>query len=82
MFYALNRIRNFDRILGRPEFDEKGNQIPFLAAIDRFLKYPTACIFDKTNGLNVTQFSYIYFHNHGVPQFFGWIKRNVFLEII
>ena len=35
---------------GGPSFDEKGNEIYFLAAIGRFSKYPTACIYDKANG--------------------------------
>ena len=30
-------------------FDEKGNEVYFLAAIDRFSKYPTAYIYDKAN---------------------------------
>ena len=38
---------------GGPIFDEKGNEVYFLAAIDRFSKYPTAYIYDKANGPNV-----------------------------
>ena len=32
---------------GGPIFDEKGNEVYFLAAVDRFPKYTTACIYDK-----------------------------------
>ena len=39
---------------GGPIFDEKGNEVYFLAAIDRFSKYPTAYINDKANGSNQT----------------------------
>ena len=48
-------------------FDEKGNEICFLAAIDRFSKYPTACIFNKANGPNVLKFLDMYIENHGIP---------------
>ena len=41
---------------GGPIFDEKCNEVYFLAAIDRFSKYPTACIYDKANGPNVLSF--------------------------
>ena len=46
---------------GGPIFDEKGNKIYFLAAIDRFSKYPTACIYVKANGPIVLKFlGYVY----------------------
>ena len=32
---------------GGPIFDEKGREVFFLAAVDRFSKYPTACIYQK-----------------------------------
>ena len=38
---------------GGPIFNEKGNEVYFLAAIDRFSKYPTACFYEKANGQNV-----------------------------
>ena len=54
--------------VGGPIFDEKGNQIYFLAAIDRFSKYPTACIYGKANGPNVLKFLDMYIENHGIPR--------------
>ena len=53
---------------GGPIFTEKGNKIYYLAANDRFYKYPTACIYDKANGPNVLRFSDMYIENHGVPR--------------
>ena len=50
-----------------PIFDEKGNEVYFLAAIDRFSKYPTAFIYDKANGPNVLKFLDMYIENHGIP---------------
>ena len=35
---------------GGPIFDEKGNEIYFLAALGRFSKHSTACVYDKANG--------------------------------
>ena len=52
-----------------PIFDERGNEVYFLAAIDRFSKYPTACIYDKANGTNVLTFLDMYIENHGNPRF-------------
>ena len=49
--------------LGGPTFDEKGNEIYFLAAIDRFSEYPTACIYDMANGPNVLKFLDMYIEN-------------------
>ena len=51
-----------------PIFDEKGNEIYFLAAIHHFSQYPTACIYDKANGPNVLQFLDKYIENHGIPR--------------
>ena len=48
-------------------FDEKGYEVYFLAAIDRFSKYPTACIYDKANGPKVLNFLDMYIENHGIP---------------
>ena len=53
---------------GRPIFDEKCNEIYSLAAIDRFSKYPTACIYDKANGPNVLNILDIYIENHAIPR--------------
>ena len=51
---------------GGPISDEKGNEVYFLAAIDRFSKYPTAYIYDKANGPNVLKFLDIYIEIHGI----------------
>ena len=53
---------------GGPIFDEKCNEIYFLAAIDHFSKYPSACIYDKANGPNVLTFLDMYIENHGIPR--------------
>ena len=53
---------------GGPFFDEKGNEVYFLAAIDRFSIYPTACIYEKGNGPNVLKNLDMYIENHGVPR--------------
>ena len=53
---------------GGPIFDEKGNEIYFLAAIGRFSKYPTAFIYDNANGPNVLRFLDMYIENHGIPR--------------
>ena len=53
---------------GGPIFDEKGNEVYFLAAIDRFSKYPTAYIYDKANGPNVLKFLDLYIDTHGIPR--------------
>ena len=52
---------------GGPIFDEKGAEVYFLTAIDRFSKYPTACIYEKANGPNVLNFLDMYIKNHGIP---------------
>ena len=59
---------------GGPIFDEKGNEVYFLAAIDRFSKNPTACIYDKANGPNVLKFLDMYIENHGT------IPRSIRLD--
>ena len=53
---------------GGPIFDEKGNEVYFLAAIDRFSKYPTAYIYEKANGPNVLKFLDMYIETHGIPR--------------
>ena len=53
---------------GGPIFDERGNEVYFLAAIYRFSKYPTAYIYDKANGPNVLKFLDIYIEIHGIPR--------------
>ena len=53
---------------GGPIFDEKVTEVYFLAAIDRFSKHTTACIYDKANGPNVLKFLDMYIENHGIPR--------------
>ena len=53
---------------GGPISDEKGNEVYFLAAIDRFSKYPTAYIYDKATGPNVLKFLDMYIETHGIPR--------------
>ena len=48
--------------------NEKGQDILFLACIDRFSKYPTVEVFDKANGPNVIKFLDEYTQIHGVPR--------------
>ena len=52
---------------GGPIFDEKGNEVYFLAAIDHFSNHPTACIYDKAKGPNVLKFLKKHIEN-GVPR--------------
>ena len=59
-----NKERQND-LLG-PISDEKGQEIYFLAGIDRFSKFPTACLFEKANGPNLLKFLDI--ENHGIPR--------------
>ena len=51
-----------------PIFDERGNEVYFLAAIDRFSNYLTAYIYDKANGPNVLMFLDMYIENHRIPR--------------
>ena len=50
----------------------------FLAAIDRFSKYPTACIYEKANEPNFFKFLNTYIENYssfysiGLSKIFGW----------
>ena len=53
---------------GEPTFDARGNEVYFLAAIDRFSKYPTECIYEKANGPNVLKFLDLYIEVHGIPR--------------
>ena len=51
-----------------PIFDEKNKEVYFLAAIDRFPKYPTAYMYEKANGPNVLKFLDMYIATHGIPR--------------
>ena len=79
-----NQEIQFD--FGGSIFDEKVNEIYFLTAIDRFSKYPTACIYDKANGPNVLNFLDMYIETHGIPrsirldQTFGWQSSKDLLQ--
>ena len=53
---------------GGPSFDENGNDVFLLADTGRFSKYPTACIYEKNNGLNVPKILDMYIQNHGTPR--------------
>ena len=53
---------------GGPIFDEKNTEVYFLAAIDRFSKYPTAYVYEKANGPNVLKFLDMYIETHGIPR--------------
>ena len=53
---------------GGPILDEKDNEVYFLAAIDRFSKYPTAYIYDKANRPNVLKFLDMYIETHGITR--------------
>ena len=73
----LKRIRKKND-LGGSIFDEKlnENEIYFLAAVDRFAKFPTAYIYiyiyiyiyEKASGPNVLKFLDMNFENHGIPR--------------
>ena len=53
---------------GGPITNEKDQDIPFLACIDQFSKYPTVEVFDKAIGPNVIKFLDEYNQLHGVPR--------------
>ena len=53
---------------GGPITNEKDQYIHFLACIDRFSKYPTVEVFDKTNGPKVIKLLDEYIQKHGVPR--------------
>ena len=54
-------------------FDEKRNEVYFLAGKDRSSKYPTECIYEKTNGPNVLKFCILKITEFLV--LFDWIKQ-------
>ena len=78
---CVERIQEIQIDFGGTIFDEKGNKIYFLAAIDRFSKYPTAFIYEKANGPKVLKFLDMYIENHGIPLSLDWIKQNLWLKI-
>ena len=65
---CVERNREIRIDFGGPIFDEKGTEVYFLPAIDRFSKYPTACIYDKANGPNILKLLDMYIENHGITR--------------
>ena len=49
-------------------FDEKGNEIYFVAAIDRFSRFPAACIYETANGPIVLKNLVMCIENHGISR--------------
>ena len=48
-------------------YNEKNQEIYFLACIDRFSKFPTAEVFDRANADNILKFLQEYVLLHGIP---------------
>ena len=53
---------------GGPIYNEKNQEIYFLACIDRFSKFPTAEVFDRANADNILKFLQEYVLLHGTPR--------------
>ena len=53
---------------GGPIYNEKNQEIYFLACIDRFSKFPTAEVFDRANADNILKFFQEYVLLHGIPR--------------
>ena len=53
---------------GGPSYNEKNQEIYFLACIDRFSKFPTAEVFDRANADNISKFLQEYVLQHGIPR--------------
>ena len=51
-----------------PIFAENGNEIYFLAAIDRFSEFPIACIYETVNRPNVLKFLDKYIETQGIAR--------------
>ena len=51
-----------------PIYNEKNQEVYFLACIDRFSKLPTAEIFDRVNADNILKFLQEYVLLHGIPR--------------
>ena len=54
--------------LGGPIYNEKNQEVYFLACIDRFSKFPTAEVFDRANADNILKFLQEYVLLHGIPR--------------
>ena len=53
---------------GGPIYNEKNQEVSFLACIDRFSKFPTAEVFDKANADNILKFLHEHVLIHGIPR--------------
>ena len=53
---------------GGPIYNEKNQEIYFLACIDRFSKSPTTEVFDRANTDNILKFHQEYVLLHGIPR--------------
>ena len=63
---TIKVMQSYD--FGGPIYDEKNQEIYFLACIDRFSKFPTAEVFDRANGNNILKFLQEYVLLHGIPR--------------
>ena len=54
--------------LGGPIYNEKNQEVYFLACIDRFSKFPTAETFDRANADDILIFLQEYVLLHGIPR--------------
>ena len=53
---------------GGPIYNEKNQEVYFLACIDRFSKFPTAEVFDRANADKTLKFLQEYVLLHGIPR--------------
>ena len=53
---------------GGPIYNEKNQEVYFLACIDRFSKFPTTEVFDRANADNILKFLQEYVLLHGIPR--------------
>ena len=53
---------------GRNIYNEKTQEVYFLACIDRFSKFPTAEVFDRANADNILKFLQEHVLLHGIPR--------------
>ena len=51
-----------------PILNEQDKDIYILTCIDRYPKYPTVRVSEKTNGANVVKFLRDYTYTHGIPR--------------
>ena len=53
---------------GGPTYNEKNQEVYFLACTDRFSKFPTAEVFDRAYAGNILKFLQGYVLLHGIPR--------------